>query len=732
MRLILVEGSNLRGLGDYYWTNPLVAMTTVQPDYTSVQRYHFTESSKLILYTKEKNMNNSNRQIQQISNNADNNINLTVDPETQLVTVEDASPSIPVLWDRAVQQAVINTSPGPTVASRAYGILHTSIYDAWSAYDPLATSTQLEDNLQRPQSENTDVNKTEAMSFAAYRVLSELFPTEVEIFNDIMTELGFDPNNTTTDTTTPTGIGNVSAEALLTFRRNDGSNQLGNDPNGDGTPYSDISGYQPTNPPGETTNIELWTPERVPIDALPGEEQRIQTFLTPQWGNVTPAFLTSLEEIRPEAPEPFLLVDGEVDLETRTITLADQSVVDITPDIVGTIINPEFIAQTQRVVDISANLTDEQKLIAEFWEDGGGTSFPPGTWMTFGQYVSARDNHTLDQDVKLFFNLGNAVFDAGIAAWDAKTFYDYARPVRTVRELGELRLIGEFNSELGGFAIDAWAGPGEGTQRILATDFLTYQTPGSDPSPPFAEYVSGHSTFSAAGAEILERFTGSDDFGASVSFGAGESRFEPGVTPQEPITLEWATFSDAADEAGISRLYGGIHFDDGDINGRQLGREVGENVWSATESLISPNVTLGTDESDELIGTAENNFISGHRQDDLIPGGDGNDLLYGGKGNDTVNGGAGIDLIGGHRGDDVLIGGAGGDRFDFALGHGNDIIVDFEDGIDAIGLLDGLSFEQLTISQVGNDTRISVDQLSITLQGISESVIGIDDFVQLA
>ncbi|NEP72764.1 MAG: calcium-binding protein [Okeania sp. SIO2G4] len=674
-------------------------------------------------------MNNSTRQNQQIS---DNNINLTVNPETQLVTVENPTPSISVLWDQAVQQAVINTSPGPTVASRAYGILHTAAYDAWSAYDPLAIGTQLEDNLQRPQSENTDANKTEAISFAAYRVLSELFPSEVEIFNEVMAELGFDPNNTTTDTTTPAGIGNVSAEALLTFRRNDGSNQLGNDPNGDGTPYSDITNYQPLNFPGETIDIESWTPERVPIDALPGEEQRVQTFLTPQWGNVTPFGLTSVEDIRPEAPEPFLLVDGEVDLEARTITLADQSVVEITPDIVGTIINPKFIEQTQRIVDLSANLTDEQKLIAEFWEDGGGTSFPPGTWLTFGEFVSARDNHTLDEDVKLFFNLGNAVFDAGIAAWDAKTFYDYARPVRTVRELGELGLIGEFNPELGGFAIDAWAGPAEGTQTILATDFLTFQTPGSDPSPPFAEYVSGHSTFSAAGAEILERFTGSDDFGASVSFAAGESRFEPGVTPESPLVLEWDTFSEAADEAGISRLYGGIHFDDGDLNGRELGREVGESVWQRTQSVIAPNVIISTNDDDDLIGTSENSFIYGNKGDHTLQGLDGNDLLFGGKGDDTVDGGNGVDIIGGHRGDDILIGGPGGDRFDFGLGHGDNIIVDFEDGIDIIGLQGGLSVEQLTISQIGNDTRISTNQLSITLQGVEESVISIDDFTELA
>ncbi|NER04633.1 MAG: calcium-binding protein [Okeania sp. SIO3C4] len=665
------------------------------------------------------------------SEDTNNNINLTLDPETQLVTVDDSSPSISVLWDRAVQQAVINTSPGPTIASRAYAIVHTAIYDAWSAYDPLAVGTQLEDDLQRPLSENTDANKTEAMSFAAYRVLSELFPTETDLFNELMAELGYDPNNTTTDTTTPAGIGNVSAEALLTFRRNDGSNQLGNDPNGDGTPYSDISDYEPSNPIGDPIDIESWTPETIPIDAEPGEEERVQTFLTPQWGDVIPFSLASGDELLPIAPEPFLVVDGEVDLEARTITLADGSVVEITPDIIGTIINPAFIEQTEEVIAMSANLTDEQKLVAEFWEDGGGTSFPPGTWMTFGQFVSARDNNTLDEDVKLFFNLGNAVFDAGIATWESKTFYDYARPVRTVRELGELGLIGEFNPELGGFAIDAWAGPGEGTQTILATDFLTYQTPGSDPSPPFAEYVSGHSTFSAAAAEILQLSTGSDDFGASITFQAGESRFEPGVTPEAPLTLEWETFSEAADEAGISRLYGGIHFEDGDLNGGELGQQVAESVWQETQLAIAPNVTIGTNENDDLIGTTANNLIYGNRGDDIIQSLDGNDLLHGGKGDDLLDGGLGDDIIAGQLGDDILTGGLGGDMFEFGFGDGDNIITDFEDGIDVIGLEDGLSFEQLRISQIGNDTRISTQRLSITLQDVQDSTIGIDDFIEI-
>lgn len=325
----------------------------------------------------------------------------------------------------------------------------------------------------------------------------------------------------------------------------------------------------------------------MPIDAEPGQEERIQRFLTPHWGDVIPFALESGNQFRPEAPKPFLLVDGEVDLEAKTITLADTGeVLPITRDLIGDVINPEFIEQVEEIVDVSANLTDEQKLIAEFWEDPSGTSFPPGTWMTFGEFVSARDNNTLDDDAQLFFALGNAVFDAGIATWESKRFYDYIRPVRAVRTLGELGLIGEFNENLGGFAIEAWGGPGQGTQTILATDFLTYQTPGSDPSPPFAEYTSGHSAFSAAGAEILQLFTNSDKFGASVTFQSGESRFEPDITPQSTLTLQWDTFTEAADEAGISRIYGGIHFSDGDLNGRILGREVAQAVWEETQFFI--------------------------------------------------------------------------------------------------------------------------------------------------
>ncbi|NEO99960.1 MAG: phosphatase PAP2 family protein [Symploca sp. SIO2E9] len=694
-------------------------------------------------------------------------VELNLNPETQLVTVDDPSPTISVQWDRAVQQAVINTAVGPTVASRAYGMVHTAIFDAWAAYDPVAIATQLGDQLQRPESENTDANKSEAMSFAAYRVLSELFPSEVGIFDDLMAQLGFDPSNTTDDTTTAAGIGNVSAEALLEFRRQDGSNQLGDDPNSNGTPYSDTTGYQPVNTSDQIVDIEQWTAERVPIDS---PDAQIQNFLTPQWGEVTPFGLESGDQLRPEAPEPFLLVDGEVDLQAGTITLSDGSVVEISEDIVGTIINPEFIQQTEDVVEASANLTDEQKLVAEFWEDGGGTSFPPGTWMTFGQFASARDDNSLDDDAKLFFSLGNAVFDAGVATWEAKTYYNYVRPVRAVRSLGELGLIGEFNEELGGYAIEAWAGPEQGTQTILATEFTTYQTPGSDPSPPFAEYTSGHSAFSASGATILELLTGSDQFGASVSFEPGESHFEPGFTPEQEMTLAWNTFSEAADEAGLSRMYGGIHFEDGDLNGRTLGEEVGLEVFEQAQFFIqggeSTDFLFGTGDGEELVGSELDETIYARAGDDTVAGGLGDDLIFGGDGedvlrgdlnqrnsggtvggNDTIDGGQGNDRIGGKAGNDYLFGdegddslwgdegddllrggvgddtltgdnssgGRGSDIFVLAVGEGTDTIVDFEIGEDLIGLADDITFGQLSIAADSGNTLIAFEDETLAI-----------------
>ena len=206
-------------------------------------------------------------------------------------------------------------------------------------------------------------------------------------------------------------------------------------------------------------------------------------------------------------------------------------------------------------------------MIAEYWQLGPHTEQPPGHWDLFAQYVSARDHHTLDDDVKMFFVLTNAIFDAGIASWDAKRVFDSVRPVTAIPYLFH------------GQQIQCWGGPGQGTVTADGDHWIPYQKL-TFPTPPFPEYVSGHSTFSAAGATILALWTGSEQFGASVTLAPGTSIIEPGITPASAVTLHWKTFHDAANQAGISRRYGGIHFRAGDLVGRAVGNGVAINAWA--------------------------------------------------------------------------------------------------------------------------------------------------------
>jgi hypothetical protein len=122
--------------------------------------------------------------------------------------------------------------------------------------------------------------------------------------------------------------------------------------------------------------------------------------------------------------------------------------------------------------------------------------------------------------------------------------------------------------------------PRSGSADIAGEDWLPYQ-PASFPTPPFAEYSSGHSTFSAAGAEILRLFTGTDRFGGSVVVDRGSSRVEPGIVPATDVTLGWRTFSEAAAQAGLSRRLGGIHFEQGDLDARATGRAAARRCWES-------------------------------------------------------------------------------------------------------------------------------------------------------
>src|ERR1700759_2075346 len=177
-------------------------------------------------------------------------------------------------WDEQLLTAVAAypKATGPTVTSRALGELHTAMYDAWAAYDPVAKVTQNAGPSQQTTG-NTDANKTQAVSYAAYRTLNDLCPpsqfpcvpatcptdgTAKYLTPDfLLRSQGFDPANTTpaspTDkAATPAAVGNLAPKAVTDFRHNDGSNQL----NG----YADTPGYKPVNSWNQVTDRWRWQP----------------------------------------------------------------------------------------------------------------------------------------------------------------------------------------------------------------------------------------------------------------------------------------------------------------------------------------------------------------------------------------------------------------------------------------------------------------------------------------
>lgn len=146
---------------------------------------------------------------------------------TSILSTAATPPTLVVQWNNAALQGDRDSSFGPPMVARALAIVHACMYDAWAAYDAKAISTQLGGTLRRPASERTLTNKQKAISYGAYRALVDLFSFDKPLFDAQMTSLGYDPNDNSTDTTTPTGIGNVACAAVLNFRHQDGSNQLG-------------------------------------------------------------------------------------------------------------------------------------------------------------------------------------------------------------------------------------------------------------------------------------------------------------------------------------------------------------------------------------------------------------------------------------------------------------------------------------------------------------------------
>lgn len=281
---------------------------------------------------------------------------------------------------------------------------------------------------------------------------------------------------------------------------------------------------------------------------------------------------------------------------------------------------------------------DYARVLAEFWADGPHSETPPGHWFTILNYVNDHPLFKkrfrgagailddLEWDIKAYFILGGAMHDAAISAWGIKGYYDYIRPVSAIRYMGQKgqssdpnlpsfdpegftlipgfielvrtgdALAGPNDENVGKVKLYAWLGPDEieniatdiaGVGWILAENWWPYQRP-TFVTPPFAGYVSGHSTFSRAAAEVLTLLTGDEFFPG----GLGEFRalknsflfFEEG--PSVDVVLQWATYRDASDQTSLSRIWGGIHPPVDDIPGRIIGEKVGIEAFQYAESYF--------------------------------------------------------------------------------------------------------------------------------------------------
>ncbi|MEO8639196.1 MAG: DUF6851 domain-containing protein [Chloroflexota bacterium] len=268
---------------------------------------------------------------------------------------------------------------------------------------------------------------------------------------------------------------------------------------------------------------------------------------------------------------------------------------------------------------------DYARILAEFWADGPNSETPPGHWFTILNYVTDQlppdglrfggEGPVLDDlawDVRSYFTLGGGMHDAAIAAWGVKGWYDYVRPITAIRAMHtsniplepgyiERVLAGDplaaDSSNIGKIKIRAWRGPTvindpatvtAGVDWILAENWWPYQRP-TFVTPPFAGYVSGHSTYSRTGADILTAITGDPYFpGGLGEFETEQNEFlvfEDG--PTQSITLQWATYRDAADQCSLSRIWGGIHPPFDDIPGRRIGTVVAVDAFGLAERYFA-------------------------------------------------------------------------------------------------------------------------------------------------
>jgi hypothetical protein len=362
-------------------------------------------------------------------------------------------------------------------------------------------------------------------------------------------------------------------------------------------------------------------------------------------------------------PPPFLGTATDAEFKSNLVavirfssqlTTEDGVMIDISPATVGNNTlgandGHGYVTNPVTGLAYSSNIVlqgDFTRALTEFWADGPSSETPPGHWNSVANHVSddmpikkiggtGPNVDRLEWDVKFYFALNGALHDAACAAWSVKRYYNGWRPISAIRYCGGfgqssdpglasyhtnglplvpdlIELVTEAtvgsgrHADLtpGKIAIFCWPGQPEspdietsGVHWIHAEDFMPYQKK-TFVTPAFPGYISGHSTFSRAAAEAVTAFTGSKWFPNGLgTYTITHLINEAG--PTQPVTLQWASYYDAADQVGLSRIWGGIHPPADDFSGRRVGSQVGTNAWALAQkffdgSVINSEVRLTT------------------------------------------------------------------------------------------------------------------------------------------
>jgi hypothetical protein len=547
-----------------------------------------------------------------------------------------AGHSVARVWDEQILAAIRRDVPAPTVHARNLYHVSAAMWDAWAAYDPVADGYLVHEKLR---ADDPAAAREAAISYAAYRVLLHRYSLAAGLeatFRSLaatMEGLCYRIDYVETDGDSPAALGNRIAAAVIAHGRGDGALEERR--------YADPS-YEAVNEPlvvaeggAEMRDPSRWQP--LALDRLVAQNGlpipgRVQRFVGAHWGSVRSFALPPARDGLPVDPGPppaygdpaFAAQALEVLRRSAELDGGAEALVDVSPRARGasTLGRDDGRGHTRNPATGApyapnpVRRGDFARALAEYWADGPESETPPGHWNALANEVSdsAELRHELDGravdrlewDVKLYFALNGGLHDAAVAGWGAKRRYDSARPISMIRYLAardELPLEpglvervtaassapgarhAHLRANVGELAVRAWRGdPGPdraaGVGWTLATRWVPYQRP-TFVTPAFAGYVSGHSTFSRAAAEVLAAMTGSPFFPGGLL----EWKVEKGALVNEPgptndLTLQWATYYDAADDAGLSRLYGGIHIPADDLRGRVLGARCGRDAWA--------------------------------------------------------------------------------------------------------------------------------------------------------